>query len=184
MEQLDVATPSSMGDTSMGDTSAPGRFPCPACGSMLRTGAILCPYCDVKLWKLSQDDPEPLAETVAQPLGGGPAPDAISVDGQRALFSLIIAAIALGARILLPVMARQAPQLSSLLSALAWGTTLLAVYAVYLARQAENRIDGTRDRRGRMVARCGLILGMATIAYTASSFVTSSIDRVISGLQS
>ena len=151
---------------------------------MLRSGAILCPYCDTKLWKLPQGDPELLGEAIVQPAGGGPTSDAISVDGQPALLSLIVAAIALGARILLPVMARQAPQLSSLLTALVWGTTLLAVYAVYLARQAENRIHQTRDRRGLMVARYGLILGMATIAYAASSFVTSSVDHVISGVQS
>lgn len=151
---------------------------------MLRSGAILCPYCDAKLWKLSHGDAEPLGETIVQPVGDGPAPASIAADGQPALLSLIIAAIALGARILLPVMASRAPQQSTLLTALVWGTTLLAVYAVYLARQAENRIDGTRDRRGLMVARYGLILGMVTIAYAASSFVTASIDQVIGSLQS
>lgn len=179
MQQLDVATISPAEGA-----SAARRFPCPACGSTLRVGAILCPYCDAKLWKLSHGDPEPRAETIVHPEGGGPPHVSISADGRPALLSLIIAAIALGAKILLPVMGRRAPQLSSLLTVLVWGATLLAVYAVYLARQAEHRIERTRDKRGRMVARYGLILGMATIAYAVSSFVTSSIDQVVGTLQS
>lgn len=164
------------------------RFPCPSCGSLLRVGAILCPYCDADLWKLSHGDPEPAAETPAaetpaRPMGGGSPPASISGGRRPAHLPLVIAATALGARILLSVMAGRAPGWTSLLTVSAWGTTLLAVLAVFWARRAERRMDGARDDRGLMMARYGLVLGMATIAYSVSSFVTSSIDLVVGELQ-
>ncbi len=159
------------------------RFPCPSCGSLLRVGAILCPYCDADLWKLSHGDPEPTAETTARPMGDGSPPASISGGRRPAQLPLVIAATALGARILVSVMAGRAPGSSSLLTLSAWGTTLLAVLAVFWARRAERRIDGARDERGLTMARYGLVLGMATIAYSVSSFVTSSIDLVVGELQ-
>lgn len=177
MAQLDVAT-----SISAGVASSRGRFPCPSCGYMLRNGAILCPHCDTDLWKLTHGDPEPSSEPVPHPMEAEPSAGATFPD-RRALLSLIIAAIAMVARIALSLVARRAPVSSLHLTVSAWGTTLLAVYAIHLARQAERRIDSMRDKRELMMAKYGLILGMATIAYVVSVFVTSSIDQVISRLQ-
>jgi hypothetical protein len=149
---------------------------------MLRVGAILCPYCDANLWKLSHGDPDPAAEPITHPIRGGSPHASIAEEERPAQLSVVVAAIALVARILLSVMGGRAPDWSSLLTVSAWGTTVLAVYAVVLARQAERRIDSTGDKREAMMARSGLILGMATVAYSVSSFVTSSIDLAVSGL--
>jgi hypothetical protein len=148
---------------------------------MLRVGAILCPYCDTHFRKLTPVSPRPSPETL-HPIWDGPPPPS-PFDTRVARRSVIIAAIALVARIVLPFFGRRGPTISVPLTALAWGMTLLGVYAIYLARQAERTIDTTRDRRGLMMAKYGKILGMATIAYAVSSFVTSSIDQLIGNPQ-
>ncbi len=177
MAQLDVGT-----SISAEVAASQGRFPCPSCGSLLRNGAILCPHCDADLWKLTHGDPEPSSEPVLQPMEAEPSAGATFPD-RRAVLSLIIAVIAMAAKIVLPLVATRAPASSLFLTVSAWGTTLLAVYAVHLARQAERPIDSIRDQQELRMAKYGLIIGMATIAYVVSVFVTSSIDQVISSLQ-
>jgi hypothetical protein len=51
-----------------------------------------------------------------------------------------------------------------------------------LARQAGGRIEDTRDGGRPIAATYGLILGMIGLAYAASTFITSSIDRVVGSL--
>jgi hypothetical protein len=72
----------------------------------------------------------------------------------------------------LPLMARQMPRSYSLLMGLGWGSFLLTVGAILLARRAAHRIQDTRDQRGLMMAQFGLILGWGTVAYVVlSNFV-------------
>lgn len=125
-----------------------------------------------------------LSETIVHPSRDASAPPSTTIDRRPARRALILAVVALVAKIVvLPIMAGRTPQWSLPLTGSAWAATLLAVYAIHLARQVERAIDRTSDNQGRMMARYGLILGMATIAYTATLFVTSWIDRLIAYLQ-
>lgn len=141
----------------------------------------MCPYCDARFRKPAYDGAEIASEPVVRAISDGP-PASTSPGGRPALLSLIIAAIALAAEIVLLIMAVRTPQVSSVLTVSACGTTLLAVYAIHAARQAERRSENTRDKRELTMARYGLILGMATIACVVSSFITWSIDQVINRL--
>jgi hypothetical protein len=82
----------------------------------------------------------------------------------------------------LPLLSRREPQLLGLLTVFGWVATLLAILAILMARQAERRIQLTRDKRGMMTAQLGLWLGWATVAYTALSLVTWPIRQVTSNL--
>jgi hypothetical protein len=114
---------------------------------------------------------------------GGPLPAATAGDTRPALLSVVMAAIALLAKIVvLPLLSRREPQLLGLLAVFGWVATLLAVLAILMARQAERRIQLTRDKRGMMTAQLGLWLGWATVAYTALSLVTWPIRQVTSNL--
>ncbi len=167
-------------DTTSEEVALAGsRFPCPSCGSMLRVGAILCPHCEADLWKLAHGVPEPPSEAV-HPMGDGRSPTSILTDGRPVFLSVVIAAVALVAEIVLSLIARQHSFL--LWAASAWGITVLAVYAIHLARQTVRRVNATGDNRGLIEARYTLILGVATIAYVATVFITSAIDHVISNL--
>jgi zinc ribbon protein len=160
---------------------APGRFACPSCGSMLRVGAILCPHCEADLWTMAHGGPAPSREAQGDAVAEtrpAPAP----LDGHAGRRSLIAAAAALGAKLLLPLVGTAVEGPSWVWSLLGWGTTLMAVYAIYLARQAGGRIEDTRDGGRPIAATYGLILGMVGLAYVASTFITSSIDRVVGSL--
>ncbi len=87
---------------------------------------------------------------------GPPRLPATSADRRLALLSVLIAWIALLAKIGLHPVARRAPQLLLLVFVLDWRGTLLAVFAILLARRAVRRIDNTRDKRGVMMAQVGL----------------------------
>jgi hypothetical protein len=178
MEKADVGTPSS-GEVA----SDRGRFPCPSCGSTLREGAILCPYCDADFRKPAHDGPEGSPTTDMAPIWGPPRPLTTPADRRLALLSVLIAAIALLAKIGLYFLARRAPQLLLLATVLDWGATVLAVCAILLARQAVRRIDNTRDKRGVMTAQLGLMLGWANIAYVVFSIVIWPMSQVTSNIQ-
>jgi hypothetical protein len=154
------------------------RFPCPSCGSSLREGAILCPFCDSDFRTPAASAPG--SEIQAHPIWGGPRPDASPEDRRLARLSLIIAATALVADVIvLPILAwqwRASPQLSLLLLALTWGATLSAVYAIHLARRAVRRIDNTQDKRGLMTAQYGLMLAWAEIAWTVFTLFVSPVN--------
>ena len=67
-------------------------------------------------------------------------------------------------------------------SLLGWVTTLMAVYAIYLSRKAGGGIEDTRRERPSIGAKYGLVLGIVSLAYVLSTFITSSIDRVVGHL--
>jgi hypothetical protein len=161
---------------------APGRFACPSCDSMLRVGAILCPHCDADLWTMAHGGPAPSREAqgdaVAETRPAAPAP----LDGHAGRRSLIVAAAALGAKLLLALMGTVVDGSSWAWSLLGWVTTLMAAYAIYLARRAGGRMQDARDERPPIAATYGLILGVVGLAYVASTFITSSIDRVVGSL--
>lgn len=160
-------------------TPVEGRFACPSCGSMLRVGAILCPGCGADLWVMAHGGPVPSPHAGADRSDERSLPGPMSADGRRAQRSLVMAAVALGAKLVLPVVAGAVQQLSWVWSVLGWATTLVAVYAIYAARRVADRLDGTGDERARKMARFGLVLGMASLAYVVSVFVTSAIDQVV-----
>lgn len=112
-------------------------------------------------------------------MGHAPLLAPASADRRRAQRSVIIAAVALGVKLALPSLAAGAQQLSLLWFVVGWVTTLSAVYAIHLAWRVAGRIDGTSDGRAITMARYGLTLGMASLAYVASTLITSSIDQVI-----
>jgi uncharacterized membrane protein len=105
-----------------------------------------------------------------------------SAEERRAKRSVTIAAVALGAELVLPLVAGWAQQLSLLWSVLGWVGALVAVYAISLARKLERDAD-VAERRVVVLSRYGLILGMASLAVAASVLITSTIDRVIGNLQ-
>jgi hypothetical protein len=105
-----------------------------------------------------------------------------SAEERRAKRSLTIAAVALGAELLLPLLAAWVQQLSLLWSVLSGVGALLAVYAISLARKIERDAD-VAERRVVELSRYGLILGMASLAVVATVLITSTIDRVIGNLQ-
>jgi hypothetical protein len=177
MEKPGVGTPSS-GEV----TSAQGRTPCPSCGSTLREGAVLCPYCDTDFRKPAHDPPEGSSMTEWQPIWGPPRPLTTPADRRLALLSVLIGGIALLAKPGLYLLARRAPQLLLLVFVLNWAATLLAVVAIRLGRRAVSRIDNTSDKRGVMMAQVGLMLGWANIAYVVFSIVTWPFSQLTSNL--
>jgi hypothetical protein len=158
MDQRHITPPSAEAEP------ARDLFPCPSCGSSLRQGAVLCPYCDTDFRKPAPDTPETPSTQVPLPIWGPLRPDTTPADRRLAWLSLIIAASAPLAN-LAPVIARLAPQLYMLLWMLSLGGVLASVFAIYLARQAVRRIDNSADKRGLMVAQWALILGWAHIVY-------------------
>ena len=155
-------------------------FACPSCGSMLRKGAIVCPACEADLWYMKHGGPAPSQQAGPEAAGEVHAP--ASAEERRAKRSVTIAAVALGAELVLPLVAAVAEQLSLLWSVLGWVGALVAVYAISLARKIERDAD-VAERRVVVMSRYGLILGMASLAVAASVLITSTIDRVIGNLQ-
>jgi zinc ribbon protein len=159
------------------DEIAPGprRFACPACGSTLRVGAILCPHCGADLWTVAHGGPPPPAQAAAAatPLASDPG----SADGRPGRRSLGLASTALGALLLL-LLAATVDGSSWRWSASAWLATLVAAAVVSIAWRAGGRFDGTNERRP-LAARYGLILGMAGLASVASALITGLIDQMI-----
>jgi hypothetical protein len=160
---------------------APRRFACPACGSALRTGAILCPHCGVDLWAFAHGGPAPSADADADSLEDGQLAVPTSADKRTATRSFVLGAIALGVKLVVSLISAASGSLM-LWIVMAWATTLMALYAIYLAWQAPGRTGGTRDERGLMLAKYGLVLGMASVAYVVSMAITSLIDQVIGNL--
>jgi hypothetical protein len=158
MDQRQVTPTSAEAET------AHDLFPCPSCGSSLRQGAVLCPYCDTDFRKPATDTPEPPSTRDPLPIWGPPRPNTTPADRRLAWLSLIIAVSAPFAN-LAPVITRLAPQLYMFLWMLSLGGILASVFAIHLARQAVRRIDNSADKRGLMVAQWALILGWAHIVY-------------------
>jgi hypothetical protein len=190
MTQMDVETEVRVADAERADDPdetepGPGRFACPSCGSLLRTGAILCPQCDANLWAIAHGGPEPAPEPAPEPEpeshadADEPLPASGPWDGRLARRSLVLAAAALGAGLLLRLVASAMGDPSWLWSLLGWATALMALPAVSLARRAGGRVGGGPHGRGPISARYALILGMASLAYEASTFITWSIDHAI-----
>ena len=159
MDQRHVMPPSAEAE------SARDRFPCPSCGSTLRQGAVLCPHCNTDFRKPALDPPD-APSTEVSPIWGPTRPNTTPADRQLAWLSIIIAVGAPVANLLVvPIVARLAPQLLMLAWMLSLGAILLSILAIHLARQALVRIDNTQDKRGLMVAQWGLILGWAHIVF-------------------
>jgi zinc-ribbon domain len=165
---------------SLGEVApSPGRFACPSCGSMLRTGAILCPGCGADLWTMAHGGPAPSPQVDPAVAEDARIPASSPADRRRARSSLLIAAVALGAKLVVQLVSAGGEPPASPWFVVGWATTLLAVYAVFLGRRVTGRLEGERDERSLTMARYGLILGMASLAYVASAFITSSIDQAI-----
>lgn len=160
------------------DAPAPGRFPCPVCGSMLRVGAILCPHCGADLWTMAHGGPAPSGEARAETAAAAPP----AVDGPSARRSLAVAAGALAAMILVSVVPRALDEASWIWSLSAWVATLAALYAIHLARKAGGSLEDTRDERRPIAAKYALVLGMVTVAYALCTLITSSIDGIVGHL--
>jgi hypothetical protein len=182
MDQRHVTPPSAEAE------SARDRFSCPSCGSSLRQGAVVCPYCDVDFRKPALDPPEAPSTQASLPIWGPPRPDRTPADSRLAWLSLIIAMSAPVAGLLVvPIFARLAPQLLMLAWMLSLGAILLSACAIHLARQAVRRIDNTQDKRGLMVAQWGLILGWGYIGFqvltTVLGIFLQPFNSVIENLQ-
>jgi zinc-ribbon domain len=166
--------------------SARDRFPCPSCGSPLRQGAVLCPHCGTDLRKPALDPPE-VPSTEGSPIWGPTRPNTAPADRRLARLSLVIAAIAVVGKIGLWLLALRAPLFYTLnlvpAIILGYGTTILAVIAVLVARQAVQRIDNTSDKRGLMTAQYALILGWAVIIWVIFSIVISPFQMVIDNIR-
>jgi hypothetical protein len=173
MTQTDLETQSPVEDA-----PAPGRFPCPVCGSMLRVGAILCPHCEADLWTMAHGGPAPSGEARTEAAAEAPP----AVDGPSARRSLAVAAVALAAMTLASVVPAAVEGASRVWSLSAWVATLAALYAIHLARKAGGRLEDTRDERRPITAKYGLVLGMVTVAYALCTLITSSIDGVVGHL--
>jgi Flp pilus assembly protein protease CpaA len=90
-----------------------------------------------------------------------------------------MAIVALVAKIVvLPLLARRAPQLLVELSVLSLVALGMAIYAIVLARRAEDRLMLTRDKRHLMTAHLGLWVGSAVVIYTVASFVFSLVTNI------
>jgi hypothetical protein len=180
MDQRHVTPPSAETE------AAHDLFPCPSCGSSLRQGAVLCPYCDTDFRKPATDTPEPPSTGNPLPIWGLARPNTTPADRRLAWLSLIIAVSAPFAN-LAPVIARLAPQLYMLLWMLSLGGVLASVFAIYLARQAVRRIDNSADKRGLMVAQWALILGWAHIVYavvgTVLGIFLQPFNSIVENLQ-
>jgi hypothetical protein len=190
MTQMDVDTEVRVADAEQAEhpdeaAPGPGKFACPSCGSMLRTGAILCPHCEADLWTIAHGGPEPAPEPEPEPepeshaAADEPLPASGSWDGRLARRALVLAAAAVGADLLFGLVASAVADLSWLWLLLGWATALMALPAVNLARRAGGRVDGGPDKRRPISARYALILGMASLAYEASTFITWAIDHAI-----
>jgi hypothetical protein len=147
---------------------------------MLRKGAIVCPACEADLWYLAHGGPPPSSRADTDAAGDVRTP--ASPEELRARRSLTIAAVALGAELIAPLLAAGVQQLSLVWSVLGWVGALVGVYAISLARKVERDAD-VADRRVVVLARYGLIVGMASLAVVATVLITSTIDRVIGNLQ-
>jgi hypothetical protein len=145
---------------------------------MLRKGAIVCPACEADLWYMKHGGPAP---SQADPEAAGEVHAPASAEERRAKRSVTIAAVALGAELVLPLVAAWVQQLSLLWSALSGVGVLVAVYAISLARKIERDAD-VAERRVVVLSRYGLILGMASLAVVATVLITSTIDRLIGNL--
>jgi hypothetical protein len=159
----------------------PGRFACPVCGATLRVGAILCPHCDADLWTMAHGGPEPSPEPEGVAVDA-PVPAPRSLDGRLGRRSLMIAVAALAARLLSLLITGATAEPSLPWSFVAWAATLTSAAAIRLAWKAGGGVEATPGDRGSLAATCGLILGVAGLAYAGSSLIIWSIDQVIGGL--
>jgi hypothetical protein len=94
-----------------------------------------------------------------------------------------VAVVALVARlVVLPFIARRAPQLLLEVAVFDLVALGLGIYAMVLGRRAENRIMLTRDKRHLMTAQLGMWVGCAVVIYTIVSYFLWPIRQVTSNL--